>query len=99
MHTQAKKSGTRSKQLAEPPVQGMWGGWPGTDVSPAGQTPVPHREPHPRHWAASGMSKTGHKFIPTAADRTVNEGWQSPWGHLARGESQLRGEAKSRNQK
>lgn len=94
----------RQRRVAPRSKQPGWASSPGgvrrltlgTDLSPAGQTLVSCRQPHPRQWAASGMSQTGHKDFPTARQRIVNAGWQSPWGHLlARGGSQLRGEAKA----
>ena len=42
----------------------------GTDFSPAGQTLVLCRMPHPRQGTASGKSQTGHKVTPTAREMT-----------------------------
>ena len=42
----------------------------GTGLSPAGQTLVLCRMPHPRQGTTLGMSPTGHKVLPTARQKT-----------------------------
>lgn len=69
----------------------------GTDLSPAGETDTGALQTAMPKIVGSIRNVT-NRTQGHPNSWTVNAGWQSPWGQLARGGPQLMGEEKGRNQ-